>query len=160
MNYLLEQDSDEYHYGLYYANTISLMEKYLQDVFLHEIKSCRKKLLKLASKTKLSQQTLPLPYALNNSIEDYIINLMQNMVWHRLNDIDIFYKQVLDIKLNITGDIIAILKVRHDIVHRNSYDLHNQKLVINRELFQKSAMAVQAFVVDIDKKYQRVKSNE
>ena len=55
-------DTDEFHYALYLSHAISLMEKYLQDVFIHEISNDRSKLVKLATLPKFNTQTLKLPF--------------------------------------------------------------------------------------------------
>jgi hypothetical protein len=128
---IIGQHKDEFHNKLYFSNVISLMEKYLYDVFVYEISTNRTSLIKLASQNKFRTESLKIPYLLQNSVENFLINAVKNFVWHRLNDIDVFYKNVLGITFNLNKNLLAKLKVRHDIVHRNGFDLQGNTVSIS-----------------------------
>ena len=153
LEYISNQQGDELHRGLYFSNIISLMEKYLLDLFISEISNDRNKVVKLATHPRFKTQSVKLTYALNNSIENYTINSMKNIVWHRLNDIDIFYKTVLNIRFNITSKLLKKLTIRHHIVHRNCHDTNGGKVYISQETLQQCIDEVNLFIKDIDKKY-------
>ena len=153
LDYLKEQEGDELHRCLYFSNVISLMEKYLLDLFIYEISTDRNKIVKLATHPKFKAQSIKLTYALNNSMEEYIIHSMKNIVWHRLNDIDIFYKAVLNIKFNLSSELLENLNIRHHIVHRNSYDIEGCKVNISKETLHHCICNVDLFISQIDKKY-------
>lgn len=157
LEYLNRQDGDELHRSLYYSNMVSLMEKYLLDIFIHEISTDRDKIIKLATHPKFKSQSIKIPYALNHSVEEHIINAMKNIVWHRLNDIDVFYKIVLDIRFNLDTKLLECLKIRHHIVHRNCHDTDGCKVTITRDILQQCIRNIDSFIVDIDKKiYQKI----
>ena len=152
------QSNDDFHNRLYYSNVISLMEKYLYDLFIFEISSNRSTLVKLATQNKFRATSLKIPFILHNNIEEYIINAMKNIVWHRLNDIDVFYKNVLEIQFNISTGILNILKIRHDIAHRNGFDLNGSKIMITNQDLYYCINLISNFILDIDKKYQALKN--
>jgi len=153
-----QNNNDEFHNKLYYSNVISLMEKYLYDLFIYEISSDRNALVTLGTQNKFSAASLKIPYLLHNSVEKYIINTMKNIVWHRLNDIDVFYKNVLGIQFNLSTAILNILKIRHDIVHRNGFDIEGNMVVITDQKLENCINLINSFILDIDKKYQALQN--
>ena len=54
---------------------------------------------------------------------------MKQIVWHRLNDIKIFYKNVLEIELNFGQSSIDIINTRHHIIRRNGFDLEGTEFL-------------------------------
>ena len=103
---------------------------------------------------KFRTESLKIPYLLHHTVEEYLINAMKNMVWHRFNDIDVSFKNVIAIKINISTTLLEILNIRHHIIHRNSYDLEGNKVVIEDQDLQNCIALVNSFVFEIDKKYQ------
>ena len=152
------QNRDNFHNQLYFSNVISLMEKYLYDLFLYEITNDRIALVKLGSQNKFKSESLKIPYLLHNCVEDFIINSMKNLVWHRLNDVDVFYKNVLNISININSNLLGKLKIRHDIVHRNGCDINDNKVKISDHGLDDCISTIDIFIKDIDKKYQSKKN--
>ncbi len=84
----VQTNNDEFHNKLYYSNVISLMEKYLYDLFIYKISSDRNALVILGTQKKFSAMSLKIPYLLHNRVEEYIINAMKNMVWQLLEKFD------------------------------------------------------------------------
>ncbi|CAN2040781.1 RiboL-PSP-HEPN domain-containing protein [Candidatus Magnetomoraceae bacterium gMMP-15] len=153
-----QTNNDKFHNKLYYSNVISLMEKYLYDLFIYKIKSDRNALVTLGTQNKFNNVSLKIPYLLHNSVEEFIINAMKNIVWHRLNDIDVFYKKVLRIQFNLNREILNILKTRHDIVHRNGFDLDGNMVEITDQKLETCINLINQFILDIDKKYQALQN--
>ena len=55
------------------------MEKYLYDLFVYEITTDRAALVKLGSQNKFKTEALKIPYLLQNKVEDFIINAVQQI---------------------------------------------------------------------------------
>ena len=136
------------------------MEKYLYDLFIHEISTDRAALIKLGSQNKFRTESLKIPYLLQNSVENFIINAVKNFVWHRLNDVDVFYKNVIGVTFNINRHLLSKLKTRHDIVHRNGFDLEGNTVTISNEELMDCITTITSFIMDIDKKYQSKKEKQ
>ena len=98
------------------------------------------------------------PFVLNNNIDDFIIDSMKKLVWHRLTDIDVFYNQVLGIKFNLSRKFLSVIETRHDIVHRNSFDLDGNKITIEKQKFRADVYMVYRFITEIDLKYSQTES--
>jgi hypothetical protein len=152
------QNKDSFHNQLYFSNVISLMEQYLSGLFIFEIKSSRISLQKLVSHDKFRYATVTVPFALNNSIEDYLIKSMKSLVWHRLNDVEMYFKKVTNIRFNISGDLLAQLELRHDLVHRNGHKLDGSVVNITDEILTNCITLIEEFIRDIHTKYVAFKS--
>ncbi|MBF4354773.1 hypothetical protein EAY36_26455, partial [Vibrio anguillarum] len=102
--------------------------------------------------------TVTIPFALNNSIEAYLVRSMKALVWHRLNDVEMYYKKVLGIRFNISSELLKQLELRHDFVHRNGFTLDGEIVEISNEDLDKCIALVEPFVLDIHTKYVTAKS--
>jgi len=138
---------------LLFAHAISIMEKYLYDLFIHEISTDNEKLKRLANQNKFKEQKLGVAFALNNSVSDWIINTMKKMVWHRLNDIQIFYKDVLGISFELERPLIDAINKRHHLVHRNGFDLEGNVVSISYADLENLITTINRFISKIDEKY-------
>lgn len=148
-----QNKQDYFHNKLYFSHIISLMEMYLYDLFVQEISTNRDALVKLAAQDKFKSLSLKIPFLLHNTVEDFIIHTVKNFVWHRLNDVDVLYKNVLGIQFNTNAKILEKIKIRHDIVHRNGFDLHGQEKIISETELVDCMNVISDFVLDIEKKY-------
>lgn len=155
INQINSQKRDDFHNQLYFSNVISLMEQFLSNLFVFEITNSRESLQKLANHEKFKATTVTVAFALNNSIETYLIHAMKALVWHRLNDVEMFYKKVLGFSFNISGELLKQLELRHDLVHRNGFNLNGDKVEISDDKLEKCISLVDEFICDIHKKYTR-----
>ena len=133
MDHLKAYPSDPLLNQLFFSHIISVMEKYLYDLFIHEISEDNKKLRRLANQNKFKEQKLGVAFALNHSVADWIIDTMKKMVWHRLNDIQILYKEVLNVSFELELPVIDAIRKRHDLVHRNGFDMEGNIVSISEE---------------------------
>lgn len=148
-------DIDDFHCQLYFSYIITLMEKYLADVFIYEISQHREHLIRLAQHHKFQSESLKIPYLLHNRVEDYMINSIKNLVWHRLNDVETLYKLVLNISFNKSHALLNQIIIRHDIVHRNGFSLSGEKRIISQHDVENCLNLIHNFLLDVDKKYQQ-----
>lgn len=138
---------------LFFSHTITIMEKYLYDLFIHEISTNEAKLKRLANQNKFKEQKLGVAFALNNSVSDWIINTVKQIVWHRLNDIQSFYRDVIDISFDVDRLVIDAINKRHHLVHRNGFDLEGNTISISDSDLNNLINIIDRFISDIDKKY-------
>jgi len=138
---------------LVFSQTITVMEKYLYDVFIHEISSDPAKLQRLANENKFKEQKLAVAFALNNNVSDWIVDTMKKMVWHRLNDIHILYKNVLSITFNLKRPVIDAINKRHHLVHRNGFDIQGNVVSVTKGELNALFSVVDDFISNIDDAY-------
>ncbi|MFA0492025.1 hypothetical protein BCT41_15120 [Vibrio splendidus] len=144
---------DQFHSQLYFSNVISLMEKYLYDLFIHEITTKDDVFKLMSSAQKFSTQKYPISEIFNGNVKNKVVNAVKNMVWHRLNDIDPLFKHTLNIRMNISRALTDKLAVRHDLIHRNGFDLDGNSVIISNEDLNDCIGLITDFTVDIDTKY-------
>lgn len=144
---------DSFLNRLYFAHAISLMEKYLSDLLIKEIESNPTALRRLAGTPKFHAQCLPIPKALNISVKDYVVHAMRNEVWHRLNDVKLFYRAALDVDFHIPAALVAAIEKRHHIIHRNGVDLEGNAVVVSDEALAALSAEITRFLKDIDGKF-------
>lgn len=138
---------------LLFAHAITLMEKYLSDVLVSEIRTNPAALKRLANMPKFRDQCLPIPQALNISISDYIVRGMQNEVWHRLNDVQTTYSATLRVDFQISKFLRDALTKRHHIIHRNGVDLQGNAVGVTHDEVINLYTELRQFLSDIDRKY-------
>lgn len=154
------ESADAFHLALYHASMVSMMEKYLFDVFINEIETSNNAFLKMSQMDRFKNLSYKLSVILNNEIKKIVINTVKNMIWHRLNDIEPLFKNVMGIKFNISKKLTDIIKDRHDIVHRNGYNLTGGVVDLSRSKVNDANETLKAFILDIDKKYHNYKETE
>lgn len=155
----LLDNSDSFHLNLYYSSMIAMVEKYLSDLYINEIESDEAVFCKMILTYKYKNISYPLVQIIMGDVKKHVINSVKSLVWHRLNDIDYLYKNTLNIKFNVSEKIRGIIAIRHDIVHRNGFDINGNAVNINANDVATAMDVVSKFILDIDKKYHTYKSN-
>lgn len=152
-------NADQFHLNLYYSSMVTMMEKYLFDVFVAEIEGNEDAFRKMSLTDKFKNKSYPLVQILMSDIKKTVIDTVKNMVWHRLPDIDYLYKHTLGIKFNVSGRLRSIIAIRHHIVHRNGFDINGNSVGINANDLIDAMDVVSNFLLDVDKKYYSYKTN-
>ncbi|CAK1711401.1 RiboL-PSP-HEPN domain-containing protein [Vibrio crassostreae] len=147
-------NADSFHRKLYYSNVVSLMEKYLSDLFLYEITENDEKFNLMTSAQKFQTQKYPVAEIFNGDVKEKVITSIKNLVWHRLNDIDPLFKHTFGIRIHIHTGLTDKLALRHDLVHRNGYTLAGELVDITLEKLNECIQTIVDFVDDIENKYQ------
>ncbi|WP_412496469.1 hypothetical protein [Shewanella chilikensis] len=145
--------ADQFHLQLYYSNVVGVMEKYLYDLYVGEIESCDVAFDKMCKLPKFAVQKYPLMQIFHQDIKAIVINSVKNMVWHRVNDLDPMFKKTFGFKINISQKLKNKLATRHHFVHRNGLDLEGNNVVLTLSDLQDAIAVIEAFVIDIDKKF-------
>lgn len=132
---------DTYLNRLLLASLITQFEVYLQSVTVGLIAASRPLMIRLAGSGVFKNQTISLSKAIENDMGKYIVAQVKNIVFHNLSDIEPLFRQAFDIRITVTKEIIGLIKLRHDIVHRNGYtkdgvchDLQGAALVDHLEI--------------------------
>ena len=146
-------DNDPLMNRLLFSQVITIMEKYLYDLFIHEISTKDTALKRLENHNKFKENRLEVAFALNNSVSEWIIHTMKKMVWHRLNEIKVFYREILDISFNLEHPVLAAIDKRHDLIHRNGFDLKGNQVTVSDAELADLKTNVTRFIAKIDRKY-------
>ncbi|MBA6222612.1 hypothetical protein H4J51_17465 [Colwellia sp. MB02u-18] len=150
----LSPESDGFHKQLYFSNIISLMEKYLSDLFIHEITSKDNIFNLMTSAHKFQSQKYVVKEIFNGDVKTKVINSVKNLVWHRINDIDPLFKHTLNIRMNINTGLTDKLTLRHDLIHRNGFTIDGLPVEISNDDLNECINVVSQFINDVESKYQ------
>lgn len=138
-----------------YVNIVTLLEVYLGDVFKVTIAD-NQDYLKLAIEKvrELSSEKIPLKDFLQEqytplSYTEKVIN--NKILFHKLEKVNELYKAVFGISIldNSSKDIIDMVQIRHDFVHRNKSVKYN---TISSGDISNAIEKVRNFLSDIDNK--------
>ena len=132
----VENEVEKKYLWLLYANLITTLEAYLNDVFAHRAMGCEKYIRNMFERTgvfahdKMKVRDL---YKRYEEKEGIVLKYLQGISWHDIVKVEKLFKGVLGIKL--TGDLVfvkeAVIK-RHDIVHRNGFTKQGKEVEIKK----------------------------
>ena len=142
--------NDKYLNQLLYANIITILETYLYRVFTTLLENNFELLKKLTNSSKFKTQKVTLKMALSD-IKKHILEMIKGLNYHNLADIDLIYKDVLEIKIKYNDEILKAIEIRHDIIHRNGYKKDGDKVFILNEDIIKSIETFENLIKEIDK---------
>src|SRR5574338_140156 len=103
------------------AHTLTLMEVYLQRLVEFIIASDDKLLLKLAETKHFESHKLPLAAATKSDPKQYLLAMVREFNFHSLGDTEPLLRQAFNIKITITPELVELIKLRNDVVHRNAH---------------------------------------
>lgn len=143
-------------YRMIYASTITAMETYLCDAFLHKTLNSEQLIEKLLlSMHEFKERKYSITEILDwkNNIRNKVSDYLLDLVWHNLPKIVNLYENVLGIKFPPSIEKIhKYIAIRHDVVHRNGRTKSGRFHIIR--LFELEALFndIESFVKDIDEK--------
>ncbi len=104
---------------LLFANVITAFEFYLQTIAVELMNHDGLLIQKVADTNRFKNQKVSLSTALSNDMKQYVIALVQNIVFHNLAEVEPLFREAWNIRIPITQDMLDAIRIRHDIVHRN-----------------------------------------
>jgi len=90
-------------------------------------------------------------YVQHAKIEATVKGYLQNLVWHRWDQVGALYRLALKVKLPSVKAFQAPLETRHHIVHRSGTDMDGNKIEIGDSAIASLAYDVEAFALQVTK---------
>jgi hypothetical protein len=146
MNY--NKNDSEHILQLNFAYIISCMETYLSTAMWGTLKEYPKNYHNLA---KCINNSAKISTIFNKGIPEFIQQELQNLQYHNLAQVKIYYKYSFDI--NFKSDLSYLLEAinkRHDIIHRCGTSKKNIKLTLAFEDLARLKKNIINFISDID----------
>lgn len=88
-------------------------------------------------------------YSQHAKIEATVKGYLQNLVWHRWDQVGSLYRLGLDVKLPSVKGFQGPLETRHHIVHRSGIDMEGNKIEIKDAAIASLARDVEAFAQQV-----------
>jgi hypothetical protein len=144
--------SDDFTNKLLFANVVTIFEAYLQGIALSLMQSDSKIIQQVASSKKFKNHTIQLHKALSWDLSKYVISLVNKIVFHNLSEVEPLFREAFGIQIIIKDEILKIIEIRHDVIHRNGYTKNGDPSGINKAMVIAAADEFEHFVSDIESK--------
>ena len=122
---------------LLFANLITVFEVYLQDIFVELLNNSDELKIKLSKSQKYKNHKILLSKAIANDMSKYSIEMVKNLIYHNLSDIEPLFHEVLGVKIELRQKLLEGISIRHDIIHRNGYDKNKNKILLEKQEIEK-----------------------
>lgn len=86
-----------------------------------------------------------------NELEDMVKKKLSELIYHNLYKIRPIYNGVFKIKLPEIGELMKIINIRHDIVHRGGKCKNGNFVKIDEEMFKDAKLKINNFVETMEK---------
>lgn len=147
---------------LLYANMVALMEVFLSDAITNLVQNdltLKRKLIEKVpsfSEAKITKaETFAWFEKMDKEVADY---LQSEVTYHNIFTVEKLYKSVLSVKFpppDDLADLSRIIKIRHDIVHRNGRSVAGETIMLSVSDVKFAVKTVSDFVSYVDKQLPR-----
>lgn len=136
------------------AFAVTAMEAYLSGTLIKKVKENDDYLLNAAEKIKeIRDEKMNLHEVVKNpdQAKNRILENLYELMYHNLRKIKGIYEDVFGIKINYPlKDLIAIVRRRHDIVHRNGKDKDGVEIILSATMVEQDIDVISSFVKKIN----------
>lgn len=132
------------------THTVTLLEVYLQQLVELLIASDGKWLLNLAETKHFASHKITLAAAIKSNPKQYLLALVKDFNFHSLGDAEPLLRQAFNIKITITPELVDLIKLRNDVVHRNAHNKAGQPIELTSDTVLEALRQVETLVSSID----------
>ncbi|MDP2264800.1 MAG: hypothetical protein Q8K24_16785 [Hydrogenophaga sp.] len=139
---------------LVFSAHIGVLESFLWETAQHWISTRPEVLQRCVERLLVFKEqkfNLSEVYEQHAKIEATVKGYLQNLVWHRWDQVGALYREALDVKLPSIKSFQTPLEIRHHIVHRSGTDKAGNKIEIDDAVIARLAADVEAFAVQVNK---------
>lgn len=139
---------------LVFSALIGVLESFLWETAQHWISARTDVLQRCIEKLPaFNQRSIKLSevFSEHAKIEETMKGYLQNLVWHRWDQVGAIYRDGLQVKLPSTQAFQAPLEKRHHIVHRSGTDMNGEKIEVSYADIESLANDVERFAVQVAK---------
>ena len=132
------------------AHAVTLLEVYLQGLVELLITSDDKLLLKLAESKHFESQKLTLAAAIKTNPQKYLLAMVKEFNFHSLGDTEPLLRQAFNIKITITPELVDLIKLRNDVLHRNARNKAGQPIELTPDAVLEATRRIETLVASAD----------
>lgn len=154
INMALSHDTSTLILKMKFSYIVTLMESCLGDMlkgFVFNDKQFIVNALKGVKELKDMKLNLIEIYQTDNIINKSIFKVLSGYLYHNVEKVAQVYQSIVGKTLPVNciekvGDIVKIVSLRHDIVHRNGFDIEGNERELTVEIYSKAVQDVVGFV--------------
>lgn len=138
-----------------YSGAITCLEDYLSTTIIQEVlnkEECFKNFVKTYHGIKNRKFDLSEIYDKFDKLRDIVKIELVEVIYHDLPKVKGMYQDTFQIEFPEIGDLMKVIKTRHDMVHRNGKNKEGEKIELTKELASDVIDKVEKFVQDIESK--------
>lgn len=132
------------------SHIVTLLEVYLQRLVEWLITSDGQWLLKMAETKHFESHKLTLASAIKSDPKQYLLAMVKEFNFHSLGDTEPLLRQAFNIKITITPELVDLIKLRNDVVHRNAHSKAGQPLALTPDVVLDATRQVETLVASAD----------
>lgn len=136
---------------LLFANLITSLETYLYLLTTDLLQGDQLLILKAAKSEKFKARKLPIHFSLQIDLKKYFLELINEINFHNLSDIEPLFREAFALKIPLNDDVLQAIRVRHDIVHRDGFSKAGEPVIIEQTTIEKTAKLLSEMVKTIDR---------
>ena len=106
--------------------------------------------LEVASSGKLGNIKISLPSAININAMAYISSQLSSISFHNFAEEEPYFSKGLSLKFVILDEVLNLINIRHDVVHRNGFMKTGAKNLFEESALVSGLCEVKAFVYSIE----------
>lgn len=141
-----------------YSGLITQLENYLKNTLVINIlnkDNFFKAFVEEFEDFKKEKFTLSEIYKKQNVLEDRVKKVLSELIYHNLHKIKPIYISVFEINFPQIGDIMKIVNLRHDIVHRGGRDKNGGLVEIDVDKFTEAKTEILRFVKQLNREIRK-----
>lgn len=138
-----------------FSGAITCLEDYLSSTLIQQVLNNEvyfKRFVKTSQAIKKRKFHLSEIYDKLDLIRDIVKKELVDVIYHNLPKVKGMYQDTFGIDFPTIGDLMSVIKTRHDMVHRNGKNKEGRKIEIKKKLVVDVIEKVELFVKDIDEK--------
>jgi hypothetical protein len=138
---------------LAYSNVITALESYLWETLTYAVDNDEKVLRNIVTKIgALKEQKMQLGEIFDKfaGLKAIVKGYLQNLVWHRWDDVAQLLKYGLEIEPPSFKPFIKATVKRHDIVHRSGHDKDGNAIILDRAEIANLMWDVRRFAMSLE----------
>ena len=140
---------------LIFSGTITCLEDYLSTTLIKEIfdnDDNFKNFVRTFKDIRNRKFTLNELYEKLEQIKDIVKKELVDVIYHDLPKVQGMYKDTLGVEFPEFGELIKIIKTRHDMVHRNGKNKEGEEIVISNQTVLTAINEVENFVNELERR--------
>lgn len=144
------ENADQLIVQLLLVNLTTSLEVYLHDVPLEMIRKNGKLAREVAFSGKLANMKIPLSNAIIMDAFAYISAQLSGISFHNLAEVQPYFSKGLSLKFVISDEVLNLIDIRRDVVHRNGFTKTGVKHLFTESLLNSALCVVKSFVYLIE----------
>lgn len=146
-------------YRQIFSGTITCLEDYLSSTIINKVfqnEEYFRNFITTNPKIKDRKFSLNEIYDQMENLTNIVKQELIDIIYHDLPKVKNLYQDTLKIEFPSIKDLMAIIKTRHDMVHRNGKNKEGIRIILSQENIEEVIQKVETFIIEIEGQLQNL----